>query len=47
MLFANGDIAASLYVSQARVRDVNLDTMPFGLLRHEGDVWLDRFDRNG
>lgn len=42
MLFADGDIAASLYVPQARVRDVNLGTMPFGPLRHEIDVWLDR-----
>jgi hypothetical protein len=43
ILFGDGDVAASLYVSQARVRDVNLDTMPYGLLRHEIDVWLDRF----
>jgi hypothetical protein len=42
-LFADGDVAASLYVSQARVRDVNLDAMPYGLLKHEIDVWLDRF----
>ena len=43
ILFGDGDVAASLYVSQARVRDVNLGTMPWGLLRHEIDVWLDRF----
>jgi hypothetical protein len=43
ILFGDGDVASSLYVSQARVRDVNLDTMPHGLLRHEIDVWLDRF----
>ena len=38
ILFADGDVAASLYVLQARVRDVNLDTMPYGLLEHEIDV---------
>ena len=43
ILFGDGDVAASLYVLQLRVRDVNLDTMPYGLLRHEIDVWLDRF----
>jgi PIN domain len=42
-LFADGDVAASLYVSQTRVRDVNLDMMPYGILNHEIDVWLDRF----
>ena len=26
-----------------RVRDVNLETMPYGLLRHGIEVWLDRF----
>ena len=43
ILFRDGDVAASLYVSQLRVRDVNLETMPYGLLRHEIEVWLDRF----
>ena len=43
LLFGDGDVAASLYVSQLRVRDVNLETMPYGLLRHEIEVWLDRF----
>jgi hypothetical protein len=28
-----GAPAASLYVPQARVRDVNLDTTPYGLLK--------------
>ena len=43
ILFADGDVVASLYVSQARVRDVNLGTMPYGLLNHEIEVWLERF----
>ena len=43
ILFPDGEVAASLYVSQARVRDVNLDMMPYGVLNHEIDVWLDRF----
>ena len=43
-LFPDGEAAASLYVSQARVRDVNLDTMPHGVLNHEIDVWLDRLN---
>ena len=42
-LFANGDVAASLYVSQASVRDVNVSDMPYGLLQREIDLWLDRF----
>jgi hypothetical protein len=42
-LFADGDVAASLYVSQTKVRDVNLEMMPYGILNHEIDVWIDRF----
>ena len=33
-----------MYVSQARVHDVNLDLMPHGVLNHEIDVWLDRLN---
>jgi hypothetical protein len=44
-LFPDGEVAASLYVSQARVRDVNLDTMPHSVLNHEIDVWLDRLNQ--
>jgi len=43
-LFPDGEVAASLYVSQARVHDVNLDTMPHGVLDHEIDVWQDRLN---
>lgn len=43
-LFADSDMAASLYVSQEKVRDVNLGALPLGLLNREIDVWVDRFE---
>jgi len=43
-LFADNDMAASLYVSQEKVRDVNLEALPLGLLNREVDAWVDRFE---
>jgi hypothetical protein len=41
-LFTDGDLAASLAVSADKVRDVNLDALPFMVLNRESDVWDER-----
>jgi hypothetical protein len=41
-LFTDGDLAASLYVSAEKVRDVNLGALPFMLLNREIDAWEER-----
>lgn len=38
-------MAASLYVSSERVRNVNMTTLPNGLLHREIDSWVERFEK--
>jgi rRNA-processing protein FCF1 len=42
-LFADGDLAASLYVSAEKVQDVNLGALPLVLLNRESAFWKERF----
>lgn len=42
-LFADTDMVASLYQTQAELGRMNLGARPFGLLNREIDVWIDRF----
>lgn len=44
-LFTDGDMAASLYVSAEKVRDVNLGALPLVLLNREIDAWSERFEQ--
>jgi hypothetical protein len=44
-LFADGDTLASLYVSSERVRNVNMEALPNGVLHHEIDAWVARFEQ--
>lgn len=43
-LFSDGEIAASLYVSSERVRNVNMGMLPNGVFNHEIDSWIARFE---
>jgi hypothetical protein len=43
-LFSDGEMAASLYVSSERVRAVNMAALPNGVLNHEVDTWVARFE---
>ena len=44
-LFSDGEMAASLYVSSERVRNVNMAAMPNGVLNREIDAWVERFEK--
>jgi hypothetical protein len=44
-LFSDGEMAASLYVSSERVRNVNMTTLPNGVLHREIDSWVERFEK--
>ena len=44
-LFADGEMAASLYVSSERVRNVNMAALPNGVLHREIDSWVERFEK--
>lgn len=41
-LFTDGDLAASLYVSAEKIRDVNLGALPYVLMNRETDFWEKR-----
>ena len=41
-LFADGELAASLYVSAEKIRDVNLGALPYVLMNRETDFWEER-----
>lgn len=44
-LFADGEMAASLYVSAEKVRDVNLGALPFMLINRETGYWDEQLGR--
>jgi hypothetical protein len=44
-MFSNGEMAAGLYVSSERVRNVNMVALPNGVLNHEIDTWVERFEQ--
>jgi len=41
-LFAEADLASSLYVSAEKIRDVNLGALPYVLMNRETDFWEER-----
>lgn len=43
-LFTDTDLASSLYLAQAEIRNLDLTTRPAGLINHLTEVWLARLD---
>jgi len=43
-LFADTDLAGTLFLAQAEIRNLDLTTRPAGLINHLTDVWLARLD---
>jgi PIN domain len=43
-LFVDGEVVASLYVSSERVRHLDIAVLPYGVLNHEIDSWVTRFE---